>query len=148
MGNRAIITLEDENNTLHPVALYVQWNGGLESIEAFLQVAWEAPRNSNSIYDFHISLCQLLRNYWPDGYCLYGYPCEDAIKWGESCDNGHYRYRFYQSKAPKLVRWTDKPKGMKLAECTAKARQHEYWTVTDNIIADLKSVMPKNTFKD
>ena len=142
MGNRAIITVEDEDKREHPVALYVHWNGGLESVEAFMQVAWEAPRNSNSLYDFHISLCTLLRNYWPDGLCLYGHPLDEVKASAGGCDNGHYRYRVYKTQPPKLVHWSEKPKGKSLNDCVQEARAHEYWTAADDIVSDLQSVTP------
>ena len=147
MGNRAIITLEDENERKHPVALHVQWNGGLESIEAFMQVAWEAPRNSSDLYDFHVSLCQLLRNYWPDGLCLYAHPLEEAEHRAGGCNNGHYHYRIFRSEPPQLVHWSDKPTGKTLEDCVAAARQREYWTDDPSIITELRSVIPNNQRK-
>lgn len=41
MGNRAIITLESAEGLIHPVATYVHWNGGLESVLAFVTFTWE-----------------------------------------------------------------------------------------------------------
>ena len=50
MGNRGVMTFVDENNTEY-VSIYMHWNGGVESIKAFLDYAKEVDvRGSDPSY--------------------------------------------------------------------------------------------------
>ena len=87
MGNHAIITFE-EARTTHPVALYLHWNGGLESILAFTQYTYAI----GTLYDYHTRLCQVIGNFFDEGLSLYAHPAADAEIIGKSCDNGHFHF--------------------------------------------------------
>ena len=133
MGNRAIITLEDHQGVQHPVALYVHWNGGLESVYAFIQYTWETfPRAHADLFTFHARLCQVLGNFFCDGLSLYGHPLDKADTWAEGCDNG--RFHFTIGKANFEL------KGR--ADEVEAAKQHKYWTEERNIFATIKDAMP------
>ncbi|MBA2124910.1 hypothetical protein DLM45_01550 [Hyphomicrobium methylovorum] len=134
MGNRCILTLENDKGEQHPVALYLHWNGGLESVLAFIQYTWDTyPRGHGDLFTFHARLCQVLGNFFPDGMCLYGHPLENADGWAEGCDNGRFHFTI-GAKAFEL-------KG-RAAE-VEQAKLHKYWTEERNIFASIKDAMPK-----
>lgn len=134
MGNRAVITLEANEGQQHPVALYVHWNGGLESVLAFIQYTWETfERGRNDLFTFHARLCQVLGNFFSDGLSLYGHPLDEADGLAEGCDKG--RFHFTIGKNGFELRGRDD-------EVTA-ARQHKYWSDERNIFATIERVMPK-----
>ena len=60
MGNRAVITTEDKK-----IGVYLHWNGGRDSVEAFLQYCKDeghrAPEQDS--YGF-ARLCQVIGNYF------------------------------------------------------------------------------------
>ena len=85
MGNRAIITTKDKE-----MGIYLQWNGGRDSIEAFLEYCklkgYRSPEADDS-YAF-ARLTQIISNYLGGnlsigiiGNCSNSEPC---------CDNGNY----------------------------------------------------------
>lgn len=135
MGNRCILTLENDQGVPHPVALYLHWNGGLESVLAFIQYTWQTyERGRDDLFTFHARLCQVVGNFFPDGLSLYGHSLEEADGLAEGCDNG--RFHFTVGK-----------QGFELknrANEVKAARQHKYWTSTErNIFATIKDAMPK-----
>lgn len=69
MGNRAVITTAPFG--LDNVGIYVHWNGGRESIEAFLAVARELDmlRPNDSCYGL-ARLTQIIGNYFGGGLSL------------------------------------------------------------------------------
>ncbi len=130
MGNRCTITFEDDNQQQHPVCLYLQWNGGLESVLAFVSYTWDAfERGRGDLYTFHARFCQVLGNYFPDGLCLYGHPEAEAGEW--STDNGHWHFRIGNDSFTLLNRADEIP--------TAKA--HHYWTDSPSIFDTIKDAM-------
>lgn len=60
MGNRAVITTEDKN-----IGVYLHWNGGRDSVEAFLKYCelkgFRSPETDN--YGW-ARLCQVIANYF------------------------------------------------------------------------------------
>ncbi|WP_296204122.1 hypothetical protein [uncultured Hyphomicrobium sp.] len=134
MGNRAIITLENAKRQQHPVALYVHWNGGLESVLAFVEYTWATfERGRDDLFTFHARLCQVLGNWFPDGLSLYAYTSEKADELGTGCDNG----RFHLTVSVDGV----KLKGR--AEEVRRARRHEYWQGEQTIMRTIAEHMPK-----
>lgn len=83
MGNRAVITTE-ENFQHNGVGVYVHWNGGRDSVEAFLTYcklqAYRSPQWSN--YGW-ARLCQVIGNYF-GGTTSLGIDVVDTL----DCDNG------------------------------------------------------------
>ena len=133
MGNRAIITLEDQHGRTHPVATYVHWNGGLESVLAFIQFTWEEfDRGRDDLYTFHARLCQVIGNFFPDGLSLYAHPIDEADDVAEGCDNGRWHFKITRDGFTLVS-----PK----ADCEA-ARQHDYWTREHNILTMIRNAMP------
>lgn|GEM_PF-5647803 len=131
MGNRAIITLEDDSARKHPVALYLHWNGGLESVLAFVTYAWDNfERGHDDVYTFHARLCQTIGNYFPDGLSLYGYPLSHAQNM--SVDNGIFHFRIGKDSFELLHRADEVP----------SASQHAYWTESPSIFDSIRQNMP------
>jgi hypothetical protein len=131
MGNRAIITLEDIKGKKHPVALYVHWNGGLESVLAFVEYTWAMfPRGRSDVYTFHARLCQVLGNFFPDGLSLYGHALRVAKNYIE--DNGCFHFRVAHDGVTLIGRADEIP----------AARAHEYWTNPHTIHDSIKQAMP------
>lgn len=134
MGNRAIITLENRMGEQHPVAIYVHWHGGLESVLAFIKYTWDNfERGRDDVFTFHARLCQVIGNFFEDGMSLYGHPLDMADNCAEGCDNGRFHFSII-SKGFEL-------KGR--ADEVEKARQHKYWTAERNIFATIADGMPK-----
>ncbi|MEQ1714441.1 MAG: hypothetical protein ABL907_00420 [Hyphomicrobium sp.] len=133
MGNRAIITFENHHSKQHPVALYVHWNGGLESVLAFVSYTWDTfERGHGDMYTFHARLCQVLGNFFPDGLSFYGIPLRDVHKWVDGCDNGRFHFRVGEHEITLPGRDT---------EC-ASARVHAYWTNPHSIFDSIRQAMP------
>lgn len=141
MGNRAIVTIEDKEEYTHPIALYLHWNGGLESVLAFIEYTNTLFTNTNSIYDYHTRLCQVLRNFFPDGYCIYAHPQENAKDF--TCDNGHFHFRIQSRVA--LISHNGIRDRDYLADLIKQARNHEYWKSDHTIFDSIKENMPKGT---
>ena len=85
MGNRAVITTEDKK-----IGVYVHWNGGRDSIEAFLKYCelkgFRAPETD--CYGW-ARLCQVIANYFGGSGLSIGidrYECLDT----DNGDNGVY----------------------------------------------------------
>lgn len=134
MGNRAIITMQDPNGKKHPVALYVHWHGGLESVLAFMEYTFQTfERSRDDMFTFHARLCQVIGNFFCDGLSLYGFPLKEADAMASGCDNG----RFHFVVGPDGVRLPGRE-----AECE-EARRHEYWTRKHPIQETLREAMPK-----
>jgi len=83
MGNRAIIKADGS-----PVAIYLHWNGGRDSVEAFLKYC-ELRGDRAPEYDGYgwARLCQVIGNFF-GGTLSIGLLSGEAS--GEYCDNGAY----------------------------------------------------------
>ena len=79
MGNRAVITTEEKK-----LGVYLHWNGGRDSVEAFLAVCAEnnyrQPKNDS--YGW-ARLCQVIANYFSSGLSV-GIDTLENL----DCDNG------------------------------------------------------------
>jgi hypothetical protein len=133
MGNRAIITLENQHGKKHPIGLYVHWHGGLESVLAFMMYTWDTyDRGRDDVFTFHARLCQVLGNFFPDGLSLYGYPLREVRSVAAGCDNGHFHFRvtpggvFLQERADEVE----------------AAKTNDYWTRPHTIFDSIKAAMP------
>ena len=133
MGNRAIITLEDQDGHNHPVALQLQWNGGLESVLAFATFTWESfDRGHGDLYTFHARLCQVIGNFFPDGLSLYGYPVSQADEIAGWCDHGRFHFRIGKKSFELIGR----------ADEIAAAKTHAYWSESPSILDSIAAHMP------
>lgn len=85
MGNRAVITTRDKR-----IGVYVHWNGGRDSIEAFLkyceQQKFRAPEYDN--YGW-ARLCQIIANYFGEGGLSIGIDTYNRLD-TDNGDNGVY----------------------------------------------------------
>lgn len=88
MGNRAIITTREEydNNTL---GLYLHWNGGRDSVEAFLAYCkLRGDRSPEEDGYGYARLAQIIGN-WFGGTLSVGV-MSGPQDWASGCDNGAY----------------------------------------------------------
>lgn len=116
---------------MHPVALYLHWNGGLESVLAFVTYTWDSfERGHGDLYTFHTRLCQTIGNYFPDGLSLYGYPLSQAQNM--SVDNGIFNFRIGKDSFELIGRADEIP----------AAKRHAYWTDSPDIFASIANQMP------
>lgn len=61
MGNRAVISFSTAGNSL---GIYLHWNGGIESVQAFLDYAKEAGIRDGSDKQYCLArLCQIIGNF-------------------------------------------------------------------------------------
>lgn len=83
MGNRAVITTK-ENFENNGVGVYLHWNGGYDSVNAFIKYCelkgYREPSNDN--YGW-ARLCQVIGNFF-GGSCSIGIDTVDNL----DCDNG------------------------------------------------------------
>ena len=88
MGNRAVITTR-ENFDNNGVGVYLHWNGGLESVEAFLEYCRlrEFRSPEDDCYGF-ARLCQVIGNFFGGGLSLGVDRCDYLDC--DNCDNGTY----------------------------------------------------------
>lgn len=84
MGNRAVITTAPYNK--RNIGIYVHWNGGQESIEAFLTAAKELGYRDPTDSSYGMArLCQLIGLFFgADDSCSIGIGRCDEL----DCDNG------------------------------------------------------------
>lgn len=79
MGNRAVITTEEEK-----IGVYLHWNGGRDSVEAFLAACKELEHRPPETCCFGWArLCQVIGNYF-GGTLSVGIDTLDNL----DCDNG------------------------------------------------------------
>ena len=88
MGNRAVITTENKN-----LAVYVHWNGGRDSVEAFLKYC-ELQRFREPECDSYgfARLCQVIANYIGNegGGLSIGIDTLERLEESADWDNGVY----------------------------------------------------------
>lgn len=151
MGNRAVITF-DKNPTAKSVGIYLHWNGGPESVLAFMQAADELGvrkgdfGSGNSTYEL-ARIAQIIGN-WFGGTCSVGIGTLDHLDC-DNYDNGIYRVRRGEGE-PEIDRCKRPTKtgdevafGKLVWERldNAEVRKDPYWTGDDPILA---SVIAKN----
>lgn len=85
MGNRAVITTKNKD-----LAVYLHWNGGRDSVEAFLKYCelkkFRCPEEDD--YGW-ACLCQIIANYFGDGLSL-GIDTFERLENAACYDNGVY----------------------------------------------------------
>ena len=84
MGNRAVITTNEQKPADQKIGIYVHWNGGRDSVEAFLTYCKIAGYR-NPIDDNYgwARLCQVISNFFGGGLSV-GIDTLDNL----DCDNG------------------------------------------------------------
>ena len=78
MGNRAVIAFDNANQ--NSIGIYLQWNGGKDSIEGFLKAAKQLSCGGKQAN--RARLVQAIGNFFNGGYSVY----MDLIK-NLDCDN-------------------------------------------------------------
>lgn len=70
MGNRAVVTF-DENPTPQSVGIYLHWNGGAESVLAFLEAADKFGVRDNGDPAYQLArVTQIIANFFGGTLCL------------------------------------------------------------------------------
>lgn len=86
MGNRAVITTKDKE-----IAVYLHWNGGRDSVEAFLKYCeicdFRPPEKDN--YGW-ARLCQVISNFFGVGGLSIGIDTYGHLEGSADGDNGVY----------------------------------------------------------
>lgn len=86
MGNRAVITTKDKE-----IAVYLHWNGGRDSVEAFLKYCeicdFRPPEKDN--YGW-ARLCQVIANFFGAGGLSIGIDTYENLETSADWDNGVY----------------------------------------------------------
>lgn len=71
MGNRAVITWGQEHNYQINVGIYLHWNGGRDSVEAFLKYCELKGYRDPSQDSYGIARCvQVISNFFGGGNCI------------------------------------------------------------------------------
>lgn len=136
MGNRAVITF-DKNPTENSVGIYLHWNGGAESVLAFLEAAnhFQVLDGSDDTYEL-ARVIQIIGNFFGGTTRLGVGPLKSLDT--DNGDNGTFAVSrkggviTMRQGRDGLTGWKD----LDLAE----VKKHDYWK--DNQI--LKDVIEKN----
>lgn len=142
MGNRAVIVLTD-NGKYEGYGLYLHWNGGAESVYAFLDYAQEVGAFGHSVSYATARLAQIIGNFMGDTLSL-GIERLKAdwhlVERYNGLDNGLYRvdmssgnYRVtHRVRNGKLLSDDD------IADEENRARQHAYWQGDTTIMQQIR----------
>ena len=136
MGNRAVITFSKKPNS-HSLGIYLHWNGGPESVLAFLEAANHFQvREGDDAYEL-ARVVQIIGNYF-GGTTSIGVGVLRTL----DCDNGDNGvYALGRSKGVITIRQSTEGKtGWKDLELI-EIKKHAYWK-DDQI---LKNVIAANT---
>lgn len=97
MGNRAVITWSKDSKpeTSNDLGIYLHWNGGRESVEAFLKYCklkeYRTPDYCSYGYAY---LCQIICNFFGNGLSIGIGPCNTLDC--DNYDNGMYICRGWE----------------------------------------------------
>lgn len=124
MGNRANIVLPE-----HKLSIYLHWNGGPESVAAFLKYAEDVGIRHDDYYPAR--LMQIIGNFF-GGTSSLGISSWDG-SYTDHGDNGTYVIRTENSKEPDI-----KHRGVtrSLSELISTVRHHGYWSSEGDSIMD------------
>ncbi len=90
MGNRAVITTEENFNKMKGIGIYLHWNGGYDSVEGFLEYcrlrSFRPPERDD--YGW-ARLCQVIGNFMGADGCSVGIDDIDNLDVNNG-DNGTY----------------------------------------------------------
>ena len=94
MGNRAVITTKENFNN-NGVGVYLHWNGGRDSVQAFLKYC-ELKGYRDPVYDDYgwARLCQVIGNYFGGDTSIGINTCNNLDC--DNYDNGVYIIRNWQ----------------------------------------------------
>lgn len=139
MGNRAVITF-DKQPTKNSVGIYLHWNGGPESVLAFLEAADKLNVRDDGDPSYQLARVVQIISNWFGGTLSVGVATLGNLDC-ENHDNGVYAV----SRNGKGIEIRHSPTG-KLNLFgepldLAKLREHEYWKGDEPI---LESVLKKN----
>jgi hypothetical protein len=133
MGNRAVVVFADDQGP-KPVGVYLHWNGGPESVYAFLDFMKERKLFHDSSYAT-ARLAQVAANFF-GGNCSVGIVGVNPNEIGACSpgDNGIYVVKLdegYEAAGYTVERWSGYPEARKWPEVKVKkeaeeARKHAY----------------------
>lgn len=90
MGNRAVICKGKHRS--QAIGIYLHWNGGRDSVEAFLSVAKEKTEGRRDDQLNFARLTQVISNYFDTGICFGVDLCKNLDC--DNFDNGVYEVDF------------------------------------------------------
>ena len=106
MGNRAVITTK-ENFDNNGVGIYVHWNGGRDSVEAFLKYCELKGFRSPETDDYGWArLAQVIANYFGGDGLSIGVNRVDHLDCANG-DNGTYFIKDWKIVGRKYFEWTE-----------------------------------------
>lgn len=106
MGNRAVITTK-ENFDNNGVGIYVHWNGGRDSVEAFLKYCELKGFRSPETDDYGWArLAQVIANYFGGDGLSIGVNRVDHLDC-DNGDNGTYFIKDWKIVGRKYFEWTE-----------------------------------------
>jgi len=131
MGNRAILFVTDGPETDVPgTCIYLHWNGGPESVQAFVQFTAEHCRSGDY---FTARLIQAIGNYLEGNLSLGVFAVADLGGIPSPGDNGIYHV---DAEAKKIVSHAGEP-----FDADA-ARDHDYWRGDETIMKGIEAGNP------
>lgn len=86
MGNRAVMTFGKGNSK---IGIYLHWNGGIESVEAFLKAGRTLKLRANDESYCVARMCQIIGNYMGDSVLSLGVGHPDTMDRNNG-NNGEY----------------------------------------------------------
>lgn len=128
MGNRANLILTD-----HDLSIYLHWNGGPESVAAFLAYAHEVGIPGDDYYPAR--LMQIIGNFLGGTLSL-------GISAGTSAyqgcgDNGTYEIAVQGRDEPRIIH---NGKRYTLSELVAAVQSDDYWQREETILDRLRAI--------
>lgn len=141
MGNRAVITF-DKNPNPQSVGIYLHWNGGPESVLAFLEAADKLKVRDSSDPQYELArVVQIIANYF-GGTNSIGVGALKTL----DCDNGdNGTYRVNREKGTITIEQCDgnQPFAWRKLELD-EIRKHPYWHPEPGKQSILDSVLERN----
>lgn len=135
MGNRAVVIFEDDSNVGSSVGVYLHWNGGPESVLAFMQ----ATKERCGRIDF-VGFVQTAANYFDySGLNLYVGPVDTLDQ--DNDDNGTYHIKAGEIVSRKFMKSHMRSQGSLVtsADQLSKARFTRYEGILAECRADTES---------
>jgi hypothetical protein len=142
MGNRAVITF-DKKPTKKSVGIYLHWNGGPESVLAFLEAANQFGVRDDTDQPYQLArFIQIIANYFGGTTSIGVGLLEDL-----DCDNGNNGvYRV--SRKGGVITIDHNPTGTLKTWITlehAAIKKHQYWQPDDKGHTIMTQVLENNT---
>jgi len=133
MGNRAVITF-DQNRQPTSLGIYLHWNGGAESVLAFLEACDKLEVRDDSDPSYQAArLVQIIGNFF-GGTCSVGVNTLQNL----DCDNGDNGIFVVSRKRGEItIQNAPDLKSPLVPVDLEKVRKSSYWTKTPSILTEI-----------